>query len=68
MDHYSLLGNDTVGINSPDGMVAAGFGRGPGANPLLREPNRFIVGFSEGEGISASSYTRKKSEIEAMKQ
>jgi len=66
VDHYSLLGSDTMGINSPDGMVVAGFGRAPGAQPLLRKPNRFIFGFSEGEGISALAYARKVREIESL--
>lgn len=66
VDHYSLLGNDTIGINSPDGMVVAGFGRSPGASPQLLKPNRFVVGFSEGEGISAASYMKKKREIERL--
>lgn len=65
LDHYSLLGNDTVGIDSPDGMVVAGFGRGPMATPLLRTPNRFVIGFSEGEGSSAEAYRRKAAELRA---
>jgi len=66
VDHYSILGNDTLGIDSPDGMVVAGFGRAPGAKPLLRSPNRFLIGFSEGEGISAASYARKSREIAGL--
>ena len=66
VDHYSLLGNDTIGINSPDGMVVAGFGRAPGATPLLKTPNRFIIGFSEGEGISAARYAMKQREIKKL--
>jgi len=66
LDHYSILGNDTVGINSPDGMLVAGFGRAPGAVPLLQKPNRFLIGFSEGEGISAMAYAQKTQEIVAL--
>lgn len=58
VDHYSLLGDDTVGIYSADGMVVAGFGRAPGATPLLRTPNRFVIGFIEGHGASVEAYRR----------
>jgi len=67
VDHYSLLGNDSTGINSPDGMVVAGFGRASGAVPLLRTPHRFFLGFNEGEGISAASYSKKLREIERLR-
>lgn len=43
-DHYSLLGNTESGIDSPDGMVVAGFGRTEGAMPLLREAAVFYIG------------------------
>ena len=66
VDHYSLLGNDTMGINSPDGMVVAGFGRAPGALPMLQKPNRFIIGLSEGQGTSPGMYNRKQREIEKL--
>ncbi len=66
VDHYSLLGHDTIGINSADGMVVAGFGRAPHATPLLRSPNRFYIGFSEGDGISAAAYAQKSREIESI--
>lgn len=66
VDHYSLLGNDTVGIDSPDGMVVAGFGRAPGATPSLREPNSFVLRFSEGAGSDDEAYARKATEIEAL--
>ena len=58
LDHYSLLGNDTVGIYSPDGMVVAGFGRAPMAQPVLRTPHRFTIGFVEGAGSSPGAYER----------
>ena len=64
IDHYSLLGNDTVGIASPDGMVVAGFGRAPMATPSLTEPNSFAIRFSEGEGSSEEAYARKRAAIE----
>ena len=66
VDHYSLLGNDTVGIASPDGMVVAGFGRAPGATPALTAPNSFVIRFSEGEGSSEAGYDRKRAGIEDL--
>ena len=65
-DHYSLLGNDTVGVYSPDGMVVAGFGRAPMATPVLRAPNRFVIGFLEGEGHSAAAYEEKRARLNAV--
>ncbi len=68
LDHYSLLGNDTVGIYSPDGMVVAGFGRAPMAMPVLRTPQRFVIGFLPSAPTpDAASYERHKSEIEAQR-
>ena len=64
-DHYSLLGDDTTGIRSPDGMVVAGFGRAPGARPVLRSPHRFTIGFVEGEGASAAAYAEIASRLRA---
>jgi len=66
LDHYSLLGSNTLGIDSPDGMVVAGFGRGPSATPLMRRPNRFAIGFSEGAGTSEKAYERKSEEMERI--
>ncbi len=56
LDHYSLLGNDTIGINSPDGMVVAGFGRAPMATPVLHMPQRFIIGFLASGLYSFGTY------------
>ena len=64
-DHYSLLGNDPIGIYSPDGMVVAGFGRAPMAEPVLRTPHRFVIGFLEGEGHSEVAYGEKASVLSA---
>lgn len=66
VDHYSLLGDDTVGIYSLDGMAVAGFGRAPMATPVLRDPNRFVIGFLEGEGSSAPAYRRKATRLAEM--
>ena len=64
-DHYSLLGNDTIGIDSPDGMVVAGFGRAPMAKPVLSQPQQFVIGFLEGEGSSGPAYEQKARMIRA---
>ena len=45
VDLYSQLGNTTAGVDSPDGMVVAGFGRGPNTEPLLSGPQEFLIGF-----------------------
>jgi hypothetical protein len=45
VDHISYLGNEEIGAkDSPDGMVVAGFGRGPGSYPLMTGPNTFLIG------------------------
>ncbi|PHI19186.1 hypothetical protein CEQ90_14075 [Lewinellaceae bacterium SD302] len=44
-DHYSLLGSEEKGVDSADGMVVAGFGRGISADPQLTGPNTFLIGF-----------------------
>ncbi|GAB5558908.1 MAG: hypothetical protein SynsKO_05550 [Synoicihabitans sp.] len=46
-DLYSQLGNTTAGINSPDGMTVAGFGRGPNTEPRLGRPLRFLIGMQD---------------------
>ena len=45
IDHVSYLGNEEIGAaESPDGMVVAGLGRGPGSYPLMTGPNTFLIG------------------------
>lgn len=45
IDHISYLGNEEIGArDSPDGMVVAGLGRGPGSYPLMTGPNTFLIG------------------------
>ena len=49
LDHYSLLGNTEAGAaESPDGMIVAGLGRGPGSYPLMTGPNTFLIGILGG--------------------
>lgn len=46
-DTFSYLGNSESGIRADDGMVVFGFGRAEGAQPLLKNPNTFLLGFYE---------------------
>jgi hypothetical protein len=47
-DTVWFMGNTKDGLASPDGMLVFGFGRGPGAKPLLRRAGaRFAMGFVE---------------------
>ncbi len=46
-DLYSQLGNTTEGIHSSDGMTVAGFGHGPGTEPMLDRPLRFLIGLQD---------------------
>ncbi len=67
VDHFSLLGNDSIGIYSPDGMVVAGFGRAPMATPKLRKPQRFVIGFlRSGQKTGESSYEMHSREIATL--
>ncbi len=49
------LGNTEGGVDSPDGMVVMGFGRGPHTEPLLRGPNTFRFGFVGRATLSSTS-------------
>ncbi len=44
-DVFGFLGNSDSGINSKDGMVVFGFGRGEEATPLISRTNIFYFGF-----------------------
>ncbi|PHN04296.1 hypothetical protein [Flavilitoribacter nigricans] len=46
-DLFSYLGNSDAGLQSADGMVVFGFGRAEGAQPLMKNPNTFFLGFYE---------------------
>lgn len=47
-DTFSYLGNSEAGLNAEDGMVVFGFGRAEGAQPLMKEANRFWIGLRQG--------------------
>ncbi len=46
-DTFGFLGNSDAALNSEDGMVVFGFGRGKEATPLLNKRNVFYMGFYE---------------------
>ncbi len=56
-DTCSHLGNSPAGVESPDGMVVFGFGRGPkGIEPLLSGENSFRIGLLERTGNDKNDY------------
>lgn len=64
---YYYLGSTPQGLESPDGMVVFGFGRGPGAQPLLKESGReFIVGFLEKRIKTAADHQALAEDIESL--
>ncbi|MGB3617239.1 MAG: hypothetical protein WBA12_03915, partial [Catalinimonas sp.] len=65
-DLYTYMGNTAAGNASSDGMVVFGFGRAPGATPLLRAPQRFRVGFVEGRVTSPADHRRVLQHIEQL--
>ena len=44
-DMIGYLGNTERGLDSPDGMVVFGFGRNRDTQPLLTQPQSFVIGF-----------------------
>lgn len=46
-DTFSYLGNSAKGIEAEEGMVVFGFGRKEGAQPQIRRPQVFYLGFCE---------------------
>ena len=57
-DLYALLGNDNSGVEAANGMVVAGFGRGPDTTPLLRGPRRFLIGL-HGKAVDGPEIHRE---------
>jgi hypothetical protein len=59
IDTFSHLGDTKNGIDSDNGMVVFGFGRGPqGIEPLLTGNHSFRIGLREGLGNTSASYER----------
>jgi hypothetical protein len=51
-DTLWYLGNSKANLDSPDGMIVFGFGRGPKSQPLLRGADKkFRIGFVESVGF-----------------
>ncbi|MBK1878262.1 hypothetical protein [Pelagicoccus mobilis] len=67
IDLFSLLGNEPSGVNAPDGMVVAGFGRGPGTASLLKGPKRFLIGMRPGPIKQRPDHQNIVREIEALR-
>ena len=44
-DTFGYLGNTKEGVISPDGMIVFGLGREKGAQPLMKENQKFVIGF-----------------------
>lgn len=58
-DSFKILGADSKkGLDSPDGMMLAGFGRTPDNKPLFRDLRNFYIGFVD-TGDDARSTHRK---------
>lgn len=63
-DTFSHLGNSEHGLNSDDGMVVFGFGRGAkGLQPLLTGQNTFRLGLIEQRGQTQSQYDTIKNQL-----
>lgn len=66
VDTFSHLGNTADGLDSPDGMVVFGFGRGKnGIEPLLKGPQSFRIGLIESAGHKTSHYEAIRSQLNA---
>lgn len=53
LDTLWYLGDSSRGLDSDDGMIVFGFGRGPGTQPLLRDaPQQFRLGILAAEDAS----------------
>ncbi len=66
-DLYTYMGNSTAGNNSKDGMVVFGFGRAPGATPLIQKPHRFRIGFYDGRVADHDQHVQIIKYIERLK-
>lgn len=66
-DTLWYLGNSKGGaIDSPDGMIVFGLGRGPGAKPLFRDAGvEIVAGFLETKVLTAGAHDRVAALIEA---
>ena len=65
-DIFAYLGNSEEGVNSKDGMVVFGFGRGPKTVSLLNQPNTFYFGFIEQKIINKADHEEVAAFVNAM--
>ncbi len=56
-DMFGFLGDSSEGLNSKNGMVVFGFGRGKDATPLINKSNTFYFGFYH-KSIDEKSFPR----------
>jgi hypothetical protein len=64
VDTFAHLGNSKAGLDSEDGMVVFGFGRGPnGIEPLLRGENSFRIGLIELMGSDMLGYEAVRTKL-----
>ena len=67
VDTFAHLGNTKQGLDSPDGMVVFGFGRGRmGIEPLLVGSNSFRIGFLEDRGDTLPQYRMRRAELNQL--
>ena len=65
-DTFSHLGNSQLGLDSNDGMVVFGFGRGPsGIQPLLSGRNSFRLGILEQAADQQFQYDVVKQKLDS---
>ena len=63
-DTFSFLGNSKSGLESDDGMIVFGFGRGSkGIEPLMTGVNSFRIGFIEQSGETPEDYDSIKQKL-----
>ncbi|WP_372898728.1 hypothetical protein, partial [Stieleria sp.] len=66
LDTFAHLGNSDKGLQSPDGMVVFGFGRGnKGIQPLLKGAQSFRIGLIESGGQSDTEYEALQQRLES---
>lgn len=63
-DVMGYMGNTLDGIESPDGMVVFGFGRGPKTQALLSGNHRFKIGFVPKKITKKNTYKSLKSRLQ----
>lgn len=66
VDTFAYLGNSEEGIKAENGMVVFGFGRAEGAQPLLKNPNTFFLGFFEKKIESEKDHVQFSRMIKKM--